>query len=205
VDFGLAGRVLISDNSGEGTRMADPEYALIKAIAGGDQEAFERLVKRYQNPLYNFVYRHLGDRALAEDITQETFLRIYRSAPRFEPRARVSTWIFKMAFNLSLNESERRGRLQLRETPITDEHQCADGSSAAAVAKFELEQQITGLLDRLPDRQRAALLLRVNEGLSYREIAEVLGISVQSVESLIFRARQQLRGVARSMRTEQKE
>jgi len=185
--------------------MADPEYALIKAIAGGDQEAFERLVKRYQNPLYNFVYRHLGDRALAEDITQETFLRIYRSAPRFEPRARVSTWIFKMAFNLSLNESERRGRLQLRETPITDEHQCADGSSAAAVAKFELEQQITGLLDRLPDRQRAALLLRVNEGLSYREIAEVLGISVQSVESLIFRARQQLRGVARSMRTEQKE
>jgi RNA polymerase sigma-70 factor (ECF subfamily) len=73
------------------------------------------------------------------------------------------------------------------------------------VANFELGQQITGLLDRLPDRQRAALLLRVNEGLSYREIAEVLGLSVQSVESLIFRARQQLRGVARSMRTEQKE
>jgi RNA polymerase sigma-70 factor (ECF subfamily) len=73
--------------------MADPEYALIRAIAGGDQEAFERLVKRYQTPLYNFVYRHLGDRALAEDITQETFLQIYRSASRFEPRARVSTWI----------------------------------------------------------------------------------------------------------------
>ena len=56
--------------------MADPEYALIRAIAGGDQEAFERLVKRYQTPLYNFVYRHLGDRAMAEDITQETFLQI---------------------------------------------------------------------------------------------------------------------------------
>jgi RNA polymerase sigma-70 factor (ECF subfamily) len=73
------------------------------------------------------------------------------------------------------------------------------------VANFELGQQITGLLDRLPDRQRAALLLRVNEGLSYREIAEVLGLSVQGVESLIFRARQQLRWVARSMCTEQKE
>src|ERR1035437_197697 len=191
MDYGLAGRVLISDDSGEGTRMADPEYALIKAIAGGDQEAFERLVKRYQNPLYNFVYRHLGNRALAEDITQETFLQIYRSASRFEPRARVSTWIFKIAFNLSLNESERQSRLRLRETQMTDEHQYADGRSAAAVANFELEQQITGLLDRLPDRQRAALLLRVNEGLSYREIAEVLGLSVQGVESLIFRARQQ--------------
>ena len=185
--------------------MADPEYALIKAIAGGDQEAFERLVKRYQNPLYNFVYRHLGDRALAEDITQETFLQIYRSASQFEPRARVSTWVFKIAFNLSLNESERRSRLQLRETPITDEHQYADGRSAAAVANFELGQQITGLLDRLPDRQRAALLLRVNEGLSYREIAEVLGLSLQGVESLIFKARQQLREAARSMRTEQEE
>ena len=87
MDYGLAGRVLISDDSGEGTRMADPEYALIKAIAGGDQEAFERLVKRYQSPLYNFVYRHLGDRALAEDVTQETFLQIYRSAPRFERSA----------------------------------------------------------------------------------------------------------------------
>jgi RNA polymerase sigma-70 factor (ECF subfamily) len=185
--------------------MADPEYALIRAIASGDQEAFERLVKRYQNPLYNFVYRHLGDRALAEDITQETFLQIYRSASRFEPRARVSTWIFKIAFNLSLNESERQSRLQLRETPITDEHQYADGRSAAAVANFELGQQITGLLDRLPDRQRAALLLRVNEGLSYREIAEVLGLSLQGVESLIFKARQQLREAARSMRTEQEE
>jgi RNA polymerase sigma-70 factor (ECF subfamily) len=185
--------------------MADPEHALIKAIAGGDQEAFERLVKRYQNPLYNFIYRHLGDRALAEDITQETFLQIYRSASRFEPRARVSTWIFKIAFNLSLNESERRTRRQLRETPMTDEHQYADGNSTTAVARYELEQQITGLLGRLPDRQRAALLLRVNEGLSYREIAEVLGLSVQGVESLIFRARQELRGMARSMRTEQEE
>jgi RNA polymerase sigma-70 factor (ECF subfamily) len=104
-----------------------------------------------------------------------------------------------------LNESERRSRLQLRETPITDERQYADGNSTTAVARYELEQQITGLLDRLPDRQRAALLLRANEGLSYREIAEVLGLSVQGVESLIFRARQQLRGMARSMRTAQEE
>jgi RNA polymerase sigma-70 factor (ECF subfamily) len=183
--------------------MVDPEYALIKAIAGGDQEAFERLVKRYQNPLCNFVYRHLGDRALAEDVTQEAFLQVYRSASRFEPRARVSTWIFKIAFNLSLNESERRGRLRLREAPITDENEYADGSSSASVARFELEQQVTGLLDRLPDRQRAALLLRVNEGLSYQEIAEVLGLSVQSVESLIFRARQQMREAARSKHTVQ--
>jgi RNA polymerase sigma-70 factor (ECF subfamily) len=177
--------------------MVDPEYALIKAIAAGDQKAFERLVKRYQNPLCNFIYRYLGDRATAEDITQEVFMRIYRFAPRYIPKARVSSWVFQIARNLSLNEIERRQRLRLDETGIDGERGYIALSSSATSANYDLEEEIMGALGGLPENQRAALLLRVNEGLSYREISETLGISLQRVESLIFRARQQLRASIR--------
>jgi RNA polymerase sigma-70 factor (ECF subfamily) len=169
--------------------MADPEYTLIKAVADGDQEAFERLVKRYQNPLCNFVFRYLGDRAAAEDITQEVFMRVYRYASRFIPQARVSTWVFKIARNLSLDEIKRRQRLYVDEAAIGHQRQYADQTSSAAAARIDFEQDIIHALSELPENQRAALLLRVNEGLSYEEIGEALGLSVPSVESLIFRAR----------------
>jgi RNA polymerase sigma-70 factor (ECF subfamily) len=175
--------------------MADPEYALIQAIADGDQEAFARLVQRYQNPLCNFVCRYLGDRAAAEDITQEVFMRVYRAASGFTPRARVSSWLFKIALNLSLNEIKRRRR-QLLDTAATPDQQrigFADPASSVPAPAYDLEQEIMRALGDLSENQRAALLLRVNEGLSYREIGETLGLSVQSVEALIFRARQQLR------------
>jgi len=179
--------------------MVDPEYTLIQAIAAGDQAAFEHLVKRYQNPLGNFVYRYVGDRSAAEDITQEVFMRVYRSASSFVPKARVSSWLFKIALNLSLNEIKRRQRERRDETAIHDEqgHGAVDPASSAAAARHDFEQEIMSALDKLSGNQRAALLLRVNEGLSYREIGETLGLSVQSVEALIFRARQQLRGSVR--------
>jgi RNA polymerase sigma-70 factor (ECF subfamily) len=173
--------------------MADPEYALIRAIAAGDPEAFERLVERYQNPLCNFIYRYLGDRATAEDITQEVFMRVYRFAPRFVPTARVSSWVFQIARNLALNEIERRRRVRVDETAVNGESGYAAWRSPAVPASSDLEQEVIGALGELPENQRAAFLLRVNEGLSYREIGEILGVSVQSVESLLFRARQRLR------------
>jgi len=179
--------------------MADPEYALIRAIAEGDHQAFERLVKRYQNPLCNFVYRYVGDRGTAEDITQEVFMRVYRSASRFFPKARVSSWLFKIALNLSLNELKRRQRQRLDEMVVHDEqgYRSADAASLPATPGHASEEEIMATLDKLSGKQRAALLLRVNEGLSYREIGETLGLSVQSVEALIFRARRQLRASMR--------
>jgi RNA polymerase sigma-70 factor (ECF subfamily) len=173
--------------------MSDPEYALIKGIARGNQEAFERLVRRYQNPLCNFTYRYLGDRGVAEDITQEVFMQVYRTAPRFEPRGRVSSWMFAIARNLSLNEIKRRQRLDQNEMAMQAEHEYVDAFSSAAAEKHNLERDMMAALGELPENQRAALLLRVNEGLTYREISDALGMSVQSVESLIFRARQHLR------------
>jgi RNA polymerase sigma-70 factor (ECF subfamily) len=170
---------------------------LIIAIQAGNQKAYEHLVQRYQNPLFNFIYRYVGDASTAEDLTQEVFLNIWRAAPRFESRGKVSTWIFKIAYNLSMNEIKRRRRYQkfyqclydkMRSESVFSEHRKA----------IELEDEIMQALAQLPENQRAALLLRVNDGFSYREISDILNVSLASVESLIFRARRQLKNLVNS-------
>ncbi len=174
--------------------MPDPEFALVDAIAHGDDKAFESLVKRYQGPLLNFLFRFVGDRGMAEDLTQEVFLRVYEAAHRFQERGRVSSWVFKIAYNLAVNELKRRSRAMkyLRESASRDEA-LAEYPAPDMTAGYELNEAIESAMGELPDNQRAALLLRVREGLSYREIAEALDLSVQSVDSLVFRARKHLR------------
>jgi RNA polymerase sigma-70 factor (ECF subfamily) len=173
--------------------MVNSEFELIEATARGDPQAFETLVKRYQNPLCNFIFRYLGDRYAAEDIAQEVFLRVYKAAPKFDPRGRVSSWIFKIAYNLSVNELKKRSIRNRISQYAKDQSLMSHQDSIDAAPRFELEQEMMGAIGKLPDEQRAALLLRVNEDLSYREISEVMGLSVQSVESLLFRARKGLK------------
>lgn len=178
----------------ENVFMVDPEYDLIDAIAHRDGKAFERLVKRYQNPLFSFIRRCVEDRQTAEDLTQEVFLRVYRSAGRFEPRARVSAWIFRIAYNLAVNEVKRRKRfLTFREESANIPEEFPEGGPFGSARLDEMKQEIAAAMDELPHNQRAALLLRVDEGLSYREIADVMGLSVSGVESLIYRARTHLK------------
>ena len=182
-------------NGTQGTgSMGDPHLALLEGIAHGDEGAFEMLVKRYQGPLLNFVAR-FGDRDMAEDVTQEVFLRIHRAAPHFKPTAKVSTWIFQIAYNQAMTAIGRRKRQRdLEELLYQETEESIERPLSGPTEHFDLEEEITSALDRLPDNQRAALLLRANEGLSYREIGAVLGVSVQSVESLLFRARTNLKG-----------
>lgn len=174
--------------------MEKSESSLIRAIGNGDQEAFKCLVERYQKPLLNFIYRYVGNRHTAEDLTQEVFLRIYQAASRFEPMARVSTWIFKIAVNLCKNElktHQRRSRL------LQDLHETADlhGDSklGVMVENRQMQQETMEALNNLPESQRVAMLLRIFEGMSYKEIASVMETSISSVESLIFRARTRLK------------
>ena len=174
--------------------MDDSELQLIRATGKDDHEAFEHLVKRYQNPLLNFVYRYVGNRQTAEDLTQEVFLQVYRAAARFEPKARVSTWVFKIAYNLCMNEMKRRKRLASYELELHMRgEQSLTSLSPDAVEQFGLKQFMMKTLTQLPEKQRAALLLRVTEEFSYQEISDVLGVSRASVESLLFRARERLR------------
>jgi RNA polymerase sigma-70 factor, ECF subfamily len=181
--------------------METPEFDLIRAIADGDEAAFEKLVRRYQNPVVSFIYRYIGDFYFAQDLAQEVFLRIFQAAPKFKPKAKVSNWVFKIAYNLSANELKRRKRVsgfqaeisagerEIWVKPLTNHR--------AEARNRELEERLMAALGELPENQRAALLLKVNERLSYVEIAKILDVSVASVESLIFRARSRLKQLVR--------
>jgi RNA polymerase sigma-70 factor, ECF subfamily len=186
--------------------MEDPEFDLIMRVAGGDTSAFEQLVKRYQRPVINFIRRYIGDIHSCQDLAQEVFLRVFQAAPRFEPRGKVSGWIFTIAYNLSSNELKRRKRINDLNAKLSAENHQIFGGSAADQSKGkteELLQDLMAALGEVPEKQRAAFLLKVNEGLSYSEIATVLGVSVSSVESLIFRARMRLKLIMRNTSTRQ--
>jgi RNA polymerase sigma-70 factor, ECF subfamily len=180
--------------------MEDPEFDLIRAIGEGDEAAFEQLVRRYQDPVVSFIYRHMGDRYAAQDFAQEVFLRVFQTARRFEPRGKVSTWVFRIAYNLSANEIKRRRRMAgFHAEMLAGGTELSERSLSNHVGmkEEELEEQLLTALGQLPENQRAALLLRVKDGLSYVEISKVLGVSVGSVESLIFRARKRMKGLVK--------
>jgi RNA polymerase sigma-70 factor, ECF subfamily len=180
--------------------MTDSDLDLIKAVqaesflSGTGQKAFDELVKRYQKPLFNFIYRYVGERSAAEDLAQEVFLRVWQAAPRFEARGKVSTWIFKIAYNLSMNEIKRRRRYQNFYKGFCDDVR-AESLFPEQWESRELEADVMRALAQVPENQRAALLLRVNDGFSYKEISEILNMSPAAVESLIFRARTKLKEV----------
>jgi RNA polymerase sigma-70 factor (ECF subfamily) len=178
--------------------MDDADIELVQAIAGGDHLAFKRLVELYQGRLFNFLYRYLRDRQAAEDVTQEVFLRIYQAASRFQSRGRVRIWVFTIAYNLAMTELKRRRRRGVLGFLLGEGRESVAGQPPDPSERLELEETVTKALAVLPDNQRAALLLRVRDELSYQEIGEVLGISRASVESLLFRARDRLRRLLRS-------
>jgi len=183
--------------AGGSSFMDDPDIELLRAIAGGDHLAFKRLVERYQSRLFNFLYRYLRDREVAEDLTQEVFLKVYQAAPRFEPRAKVRTWIFTIAYNLAVNELRRRQRRGFFGLFVHEDREGVRMEALEAGDRLELAETMTEALSLLPHNQRAALLLRVRDELSYQEIAEILRVSRASVESLLFRARERLRRLIR--------
>jgi RNA polymerase sigma-70 factor (ECF subfamily) len=185
---------LVVTGKREAIPMVDPDSALIDAIGRGDHEAFESLVKKYQGPLLNFIARTIGDRSMAEDITQEVLLRIYHAAPRFQAKTKVSTWIFHIAYNQALTEiGRRKKRRNLWQALYRSREEAPEELLAEPLERYEQTEEIMVVLGGLPENQKAALLLRISENLSYREIAGILGVSVQSVESLLFRARTSLR------------
>ncbi|HKE11128.1 MAG TPA: sigma-70 family RNA polymerase sigma factor [Myxococcota bacterium] len=174
----------------------DPDVQLMLAFRSGDRTAFDQLFRRWAGPMLRYLERMVRDAGSAEDLLQETFLRVFRAKERYQPEARFSTWVYTIATNLALNELRRpRRRAPHRsadegesdEVPLVLEgHEPrADDVIHARRASAELERELAAL----PERQRAALLLSAVEGLSYAEVAVSLETTEKSVKALVHRAR----------------
>jgi RNA polymerase sigma factor (sigma-70 family) len=175
------------------------DVALMERVGTGDVAAFEELVERHQRLVVGTVGQMLGNNSEVEDIAQQVFVRVWRSAKRYVPRAKFTTWLLKITRNLVFNELRRRSRhtrvsLQVEsedeERPIKDDRATAPD---AALLEQELQRAIEAAIAKLPETQRMAVVLRRYEELSYEQIAEVLDQSVPAVKSLLFRARTELR------------
>lgn len=194
------GGLLDSDPMGS---QHEDDVALMQGVQRGELRAFEAIVQKYRQPVANLIYRMLGDAAEAEDLTQNVFVQVYRSADRYRVSARFTTWLFTIAKNLCLNELRRRSRHPAESLdaphPVHEDeprHTLADGRQpgpVAALLEEELAAKIQESLLALPENQRLALLLWRDEELAYEEIAAVLGCSLTAVKSLIHRARETLK------------
>ena len=182
----------------------DADAALMLRVKRGDRAAFTELMTRYQQPVMSFVFRTLPDATEAEDLAQSVFVQVWRSADRYQPAAKFSTWLFTIARNVCLNELRRRARhpadsLDAPAHAGSDEprgHGVEDRQISAApdaLLRGELEAKVAEALAALPENQRTALLLWQREEMAYEDIAEVLGCSLSAVKSLIHRARETLK------------
>lgn len=183
----------------------DSDAALMLKVQEGDFAAFEALVDKYKQPVINIVARIVRDSTEAEDLAQNVFLQVYKAAGRYKVTAKFSTWLFTIARNLSLNELRRRSRhpaTSLDATPNTEEEDAParqiedQGVTSAAdeALQSELVAKIDEVLGELPVNQRTAIILVKEKGLSYDDIAGILGCSVSAVKSLIHRGRETIKG-----------
>ncbi len=177
----------------------------INKIKNGDKSAFSNLLDKYEKPLINYLYRYLGSRTDAEDIAQETFVKLYLHMRVIEnscrPDAKLSAYIYKIATNLALNLQRRKKIIKFLSLDFLGDDgeipplQVPDKNQKDPILTVEEEENIRKVkkaLRKLPHHQRAAIILYYYEEKSYREIAEILKKSGPSVESLIFRAKENL-------------
>ncbi|MEO6034346.1 MAG: sigma-70 family RNA polymerase sigma factor [Verrucomicrobiota bacterium] len=182
---------------------SDSDAALMLRVKRGDVRAFEELVEKYKQPVMNVVQRMLRDPTEAEDLAQNVFVQVYKSADRYKATAKFSTWLFTIARNLSLNELRRRSRHpadSLEDSQADSENhparQYEDVKTFSPIENTlqnELEQKVQQALRELPENQRTALVLCRQDELSYDDISEVLGCSLSATKSLIHRARETLK------------
>ena len=170
---------------------------MIKAILEGDQKAFKLLVDTYQLMVVNTCHAFVHDRNEAEDIAQDVFIQVFESLGKFRFESKLSTWLYRIAVNRSINHCKSpRGRAIKVDIESWKQQEVAQSPEMPQQQQLLEEQEQLELLhraiDRLPENQRTALILNKYEELSYKEIAEVMGVTLSSVESLLFRAKNNL-------------
>lgn len=175
----------------------DADGRLMDRVAAGDAAACRLIAQQHLSPVVALAARMLGDRAAAEDVAQEAFVRLWRQAGRWRAEARIATWLYRVAYNLCLDQLRRRGRDGAAALEDTAEVVAAIPDPAPGPGAALDERETAALLDReiqaLPERQRAALTLVHFRGLPGPEAASMLGISLDALESLLARARRRLR------------
>jgi RNA polymerase sigma-70 factor (ECF subfamily) len=170
--------------------LPQPDFGVLKKAQRGDERAFSLIVRAYETPVYNYVLRLVGDRALAEDLTQEVFLRVYQGLPKFSLRCRFTTWLFQVTKNRVLDELravERRPRavVALDDIPPLE-------VLDAPVERVEAMDAVWRAVNDLTVDLKMALLLRDVVGLSYTEIADSLEITLATVKWRIYKAREEV-------------
>ncbi len=194
----------VSDSTAERYTLADPDVRLMLQVRENDAQAFEELMLRYQNRVLSLLAHLVGSRDLAEDLTQEVFLRVYRARNRYTPGAKFSTWLFTIAGNVASNalrSKSRRKEVNLAPRPNDSAPQSLEAVALAAsgmmptrqLDKAELCNAVQQAVGSLSDRQRMAVLLAKFEHMSYVDIGSVMDMSPQAVKSLLSRARTNLR------------
>jgi RNA polymerase sigma-70 factor (ECF subfamily) len=179
----------------------DPDAQLMLRVRDGDEDSFRVLLEKHRNPVVHFLYRMVQDEGVSEELSQEVFLRVYRSRGTYEPTARFTTWLFRIATHLALNwlrdERNERGQVRLDDDGDGDAPVREVADRKPSVEQHMVYQarlrEVRDAIALLPEKQRAAVLMHKYEEMEYSQIAGVLECSESAVKSLLFRAYETLR------------
>ena len=180
------------------------------ALREGDERALDELYRRYQRPLFGFAYRYLGNPEAAMDTVQETFVRVHRSRTRYRPSASFASWIYRILRNLCIDEKRRYwNRHVLRESQLGTPGEEGPGiiadtagesrTGADEIFEKQVTERIREAIDTLSPDQKEVMVLNKYQGLSYKEIGEILGISSESVKQRAYRAHLRLRDLLQDL------
>ena len=208
IDRGLLTMRSATLNSGAPPAVARPlptvsDAEVMLRVKAGDDSAFEYLLQKYRRPMVSYMYRMCHNAAAAEDLAQEVFLRVYRSRGNYEPSAKFTTWLYRIATNLAVNHARDSRHERPENTVSVDEPDQETGmtldlpdsslSAEEAILRRERMAAIRQRVQALPDRQRTAVVMHKYQQMDYREIAQVLKLSESATKSLLFRAYETLR------------
>ena len=176
---------------------SEDDSKLARKVQKGDRQAFEILLAKYERPIFSFVYHFFKDRALCEDLTQETFLRAYRFIDSFRPKEKLSTWLFAIAKNLCIDELRRVQKGTTVDIDSVDpEALVTDGAGGGNPLLETMAAQEAAILKRviekMPDKYRACIILFYFNELSYEDISKVMNISLSNTKILLFRGKKMM-------------
>ncbi len=204
INPGILQGVQVPDGAQAATRFQEMEDSeIMLQLRAGNMAGFDYLIQKYRKPIVNFMYRMVHNQAVAEELAQEVFLRVYRSRETYRAEARFSTWLYRIATNLGVNHARDTRHERTASTIYLDEPDSETGTTpdvADAVPTVEAQilrrERLNAIRQHvlaLPERQKMAVLMHKYEGMDYKQIGEVLKLSESATKSLLFRAYQTLR------------